>query len=111
MILLVFPVQLFHEEKRNMEGKREISEKKDDLGWGEGRDWLTLRSAQFFHSGAPDLGAALRFSETQFPETGLAYFIHTLPSVLMKSVRHVTTIPIPRAAVRIRWVSVRKYAS
>lgn len=53
-----FPCHLFHEEKRNMEGKREISEKKDDLGWGEGRTWLTLRSAQFFHSGAPDLGAA-----------------------------------------------------
>ena len=53
-----FPVHLFHEEKINMEGKRDISGKRDDLGWGEGRTWLIWRSAQFFHSGAPDLGAA-----------------------------------------------------
>ena len=77
MILLVFPVHLFHEEKRNMEGKRDIPGKRDDLGWGEGKTCLTLRSAQSFHSGDPDLGASSQVFLDSFLRLVLL-ILHTL---------------------------------
>lgn len=40
-MILLEPVTFFM-RKRNMEGKREISEKKDDLGWGRGKDLVDL---------------------------------------------------------------------
>lgn len=47
-----FSCHLFMRKREIWKERERFLRRKDDLGWGEGRTWLTLRSAQFFHSGA-----------------------------------------------------------